>query len=124
MLAEGHLNVRESHSAKPRGKVKPNRGLDTYIVGGSVPKDVVERFCLGHVLGRLSNDDGQLDLIIREMHLDWLGGFGDRDWCIGTDHGRERFVEQNRRTGGKCVFGNGEPTNKDTYAGFAILVSA
>ena len=99
MFAEGNLD--------PQGKLirsPPERDkwvADTHVVGAGVPKDVIERLCLGHVLGRLSDDDGQLDLIVGEMHVDWLGDLGNTDRSIRSDHGREGFVEQKRCAGMK-----------------------
>ena len=63
------------------------RERDTHVIGSSVPKDIIKRLRLRHILCRLSNDNGQLDLIVGQVHLDRLGDAGNVDRRIGSDYG-------------------------------------
>lgn len=100
--------------------------IGTHVVGGGVPKNIIERIRLRHVLCRLSNDDGQLDFVVGEMRLDRLGDFGDLNRRIGSGDGREGFVEKNRRAGYRTgdLPQYHKPANEHTHAGNAIFVSA
>ena len=50
-----------------------------YIIGGGISKHVVQSVCFGDVLGRLADDNHKLDLVVWEVVLDRLSGFGDSD---------------------------------------------
>jgi hypothetical protein len=75
-----------------------SRERDTDVVCTSVSQDIIKGVSHRDVLGRLTDDDGKFNLVVREMFFDWLCNLGDVNRCVGTDDGCEGFVEQDGRS--------------------------
>lgn len=65
----------------------------TDIIGTCVTKDIIQCTFLRDVFGCFADDDGELDLVIWDDVLRWLGDLWDNHWCEGTNESGDGLVE-------------------------------
>ena len=69
-------------------------GEEAHVVCPGVAKNVVQSVRLGHILGGLTDDNGELDLIVRKVLLRGLSDLRDEDRCIRANDSSVGLVEE------------------------------
>lgn len=72
---------------------------NTNIVGPCVAENVIQRVRLRHIFAGLADDDGQLDLVVGQVLVDWLSDLGNSDWRVRSNQGRHGLIEKNGKSG-------------------------